>query len=465
LAQFLCIVSISARLSDTNDFNSTGQQLSEEQIATSHKLVPKWLDGLKGKEHLHIDTLRAQTLLLIARSVKQAALQALWKESGTLVRTAMTMGLHRDPEASPELSPFEKEQRRKLWQTIVELDLQFSLALGMPTAIQSSDYKSRMLLHVDDDQLVQDMPTYPEEKPGGEWSEALPQILLGSVMGPRLDAANILARDIVFPRDVHRILLLAKDLENGLRSLQSNLPNHLKKQQRLFSNIMLDVHLRRPALALYQIVALSEQASRYPEARKGALRCSVAFLSHIDALDPAVADLDTIKSKDYLNFFHIIYKNDILQSALLLCYEIRAFNKQSVNSPLDPALTDNTTDDSIPWTKHSLTRIVENTLNSLLQRLGEFGSCLKVILPLSIVLQSVRSDGTPEGKRELMMRGAERVLQTCRKVLPPPAVQEKTHSNGNSSSIPLVRSIILPLQSLLLTHLQASNSCIEHVHR
>jgi len=444
LAQLLSVISISARLSDSTDFRSAVQQLSEEQIARPNNLVQKWLDGLKGKERLHMDALRAQTLLLIAQSIKQASSQALWKEAGTLVRTAMTMGFHRDPETSPGLPPFEKEQRRKLWQTIVELDLQYSLALGMPTAVQSSDYNSNPLLHVDDDRLIQDMSAYPEEQPGGEWSEAIPQILLGSVMRPRLDAANILARDVVFPRDAHKILSLARNLENGLRSLQSFSASHLKKQQRLFSNVMLDVHLRRPALALYQIIALSDQASKYPEARKGALRCSVAILSHLDALDPAVADLDTIKSKDYLNFFHIIYKNDILQSALLLCHEIRAFNKQSVSSTLDPALTENMTDESIPWTKHSLTRIVENTLNSLLQRLGEFGSCLKVILPLSIILQSVRSDGTPDGKRDLMMRGAERVLHTCRKVLPPPEIQGKICPNGNTPGMQMVCITFVP---------------------
>lgn len=444
LAQLLSIVSISARLSDSSDLRSAGQKLSEEQIVRSNNLVQKWLDGLKGKEHLHTDTLRAQTLLLIAQSVKQASSQALWKEAGTLVRTAMTMGFHRDPESSPDLPPFEKEQRRKLWQTIVELDLQYSIALGMPTTIQSSDFNSKLLLHVDDERLVQDMSTYPEEQLEGEWSDSFPQTLLGSVMKLRLDAANILARDVVLPRDAHKILSLAKSLETALRSLQSFSGNNSKKQQRLFSNVMLDIHLRRPALALYQVIALSEQASRYPEARKGALRCAIAILSHLDALDPAVADLDTIKSKDYLNFFHIIYKHDILQSALILCYEIRAFHKQSVSSALDPALAEITTDDSIPWTKHSLTRIVENTLNSLLQRLGEFGSCLKVILPLSIILQSVRSDGTPDGKRDLMMRGAERVLQTCRKVLPPPEIPANICSKGHAQGIQIVCIILDP---------------------
>ncbi|TVY17062.1 Transcription factor lepE [Lachnellula arida] len=434
LAQLLAVISIASRLSDSNVMNASEQALSEEQVATCLTLIPKWLESLNAKERLTIDTLRAETLLLMARFANMVPLPDLWKESGALVRSAMAMGLHRDPEHS-NLSLFVKEQRRKLWQTIVELDLQFSLATGMPCAVQSSDIGSRTLLRVNDDELVEDMLNYPVDRPIEAWSDALPQNLLASAIKPRLDATNLLARDIDFSADIDRILSLAKYLELAMRSIQARLPKQPKMKQRLLSDIMLDVYLRRPAIALYQTVALSDQASHHPEARKGVLRNSVAILTHLDALDPAIADLDTIQSKDYLNFFHILFRDDIIKSSILLCYEIRAFHLPIITSPpVDPALLDNS-EDSIPWTKHSLTRIVENTLNSYLQRLGEFGSDLKIILPLSIILQSVRFDGTPEGKRDLMIRGSERVLQACRKAISLPPIHDSQPRNGTAPNI------------------------------
>ncbi|TVY43405.1 Fusarisetin A cluster transcription factor [Lachnellula occidentalis] len=443
LAQLLAVISIVSRLSDSSDMKASEQALSEERVATCLALIPKWLDCLKGRERLTIDTLRVETLLLMARFANMVTLPDLWKESGALVRAAMAMGLHRDPEHSSDLSPFAKEQRRKLWQTIVELDLQFSLATGMPCAVQSSDIGSRTLLRVNDDELVEDMPNYPVERPIDTWSDALPQNLLASALKPRLDATNMLARDIDFNADVDRILFLAKYLELGMRSIQARLPQQPKTKQRLLSDIMLDVYLRRPAIALYQTVALSDQASRHPEARKGVLRNSVAILTHLDALDPAVADLDTIQSKDYLNFFHLLFRDDIIKSSILLCYEIRAFHLPIITlPPVDPALLDSSSEDSIPWTKHSLTRIVENTLNSYLQRLGEFGTDLKIILPLSIVLQSVRFDGTPEGKRDLMIRGAERVLQACRKAIPLPPTPDVQTQNGTAPNTQIPASNI-----------------------
>ena len=91
-------------------------------------------------------------------------------------------------------------------------------------------------------------------------------------------------------------------------------------------------------------------------------------------------------------------------------------------------------DDILPWTKTSLTRIVENTLNSLLQRLGEFGSDLKDILPLIVVLQCARSDGTPEDKKLLMRKGTERVLKACREALPLIAQTPAASHDGNAHS-------------------------------
>ncbi|KAH8657182.1 hypothetical protein BGZ60DRAFT_417007 [Tricladium varicosporioides] len=429
IAQLLAISVITSRLNDSTETESATTRLSEEQIFTSINVILVWLESTKGKQRINLPMIRAQTLLLIARSLNSSIYSTpeLWKDSGIVIRIAMIMGLHRDPEHILEMSKFEKEQRRKIWRTIVELDLQFSLATGMPPAILSTDFNSNNLIHVNDHDLTEDMTEYPLPKSQDTWTDALPQIILGLSIKERLDAANMLAREIDLERDAHEIIVRAKTLEKAVHSLQNSLPTPPKGRSKIFPNIMLDVYLRRPSHALYRTVALSPYATRFPEARKGALRSSVAILSHLDALDPTVADLDTIKSKNYLNLFHVLCKNEIVQSALFLCYEIRSYNL-----PRDRQYGEAEPDDTVPWTKHSLTRIVENTLNSYLQRLGEYGSDLKFILPLSIVLQSVRSDGTPEGKREMMIKGTERVLYACRKAHPGPvAISHSQNSNSN----------------------------------
>ena len=69
--------------------------------------------------------------------------------------------------------------------------------------------------------------------------------------------------------------------------------------------------------------------------------------------------------------------------------------------------------------KASLTRIVENTLDSLTARISEAGSNPKDVLLLAVVLQSVRAHGATQAQEERMSQGASKALSACRQHLLP----------------------------------------------
>lgn len=440
--QILGTLALSARLD-----NLIATRISEDQISTWTKMIQTWLDLLQGKERLNIQTLRTQTLLLLVKMNNLNPTSDLWKESGTLVRSGMIIGLHQDPQHYDEFSLLEREQRRKLWRTIVELDVQISLAAGMPAAIRSSDFNSNELRNVDDHDLTSDMMSYPTNKPEHLWTDALPQITLSATIKERLDVVNIIAGRINCNGDAAGLLLLAKNLEESLHSLPMpfRLENAWGKKNdktpgKLFTKVMLDVQLRRPILCIYLYLKLN--LNRDSEVRKGTLRNAIAILGHLDALDPEMADPNTIKSRDQLDLFHVLCKDVIIQAALALCLEIRSFSSGTREEEGKRHELPDTSDEPLPWTKTSLTRVVENTLSSLLQRLGRFGTDIKDILPLAIVLQSARSYGAPEDKRVLMKKGAERILKACREAMPnvprPPTASQRGHAKrpDQSSAIP-----------------------------
>jgi hypothetical protein len=422
--QVLAVLAIGSRLRDPSERSISGEELPDEIITKNCLMVQRWLDELHGKITLTFQILQTRALLLLARQSNLSHPSELFRRSGDLVRVALTMGLHKDAEDCDEIPKFQKEMRRKLWYTIVELDMQFALATGMPASVTSSSFNVRLLMNVDDQDLPEDMQNYPTSKEESIWTDATAQIAVTASLRDRLNATNLLGGCLDLIRDAPTILSHAKVLEKALRSLPDQFRsstragnNNNKRMYRLFTSIMLDMSIRRPLLALYRTISMSSQASQHPEARRGALRCSLAILSHLDALDPAIADLSTVKSRDYLNLFHLLCKSDIMQAALIVCFEIRSFNS-TPSSSAEANESGLSSEEQFPQTKHSLTRVVENTLNSILQRLGEFGSDLKDILPLAVVLQSVRSDGTHEEIRDSMIRGAERVLKACRKVMP-----------------------------------------------
>jgi hypothetical protein len=431
--QILAIISTASRLNDTNERGSTTERISDDQISKNCLMVKAWVDSLHGKALVNLPTLQTRTLLLLARQASLATPPELWAESGALVRNAMIMGLHQDPEPW-EFSNFDKEARRKLWLTIAELDLQFSLAAGVPSSVSSNMFNTRELLNVDDQDLTPEMTEYPTSKPGTTYTDALAQLALSASFPLRLQITNLLGGNLNLATSAPHLLSLASSLEKYLSALPApfrsstragNTSN--KRLHRLFTSIQLELCIRRPLLALYRSIAMSspEISSKYPEARKGALRNALAILGNLDALDPAVADLSVVKGREYLNLFHVLHRNSILQSALILCFEIKQYNTTSSQSSSEAE-----GDDGWLQSRVSLTRVVENTLKSLLERIGEFGSDLKDILPLCVALSAVRCDGNGNERRGMMKRGAERVRDACRVARPDVLIKFRNEGGG-----------------------------------
>lgn len=55
---------------------------------------------------------------------------------GTIVQLAMHMGYHRDPMLFKNMSPFSAEMRKRIWATLVELDIGISAQMGLPRLIK-----------------------------------------------------------------------------------------------------------------------------------------------------------------------------------------------------------------------------------------------------------------------------------------------------------------------------------------
>jgi len=147
--------------------------------ATISKMVEAWLAGLDWKRRIELSTLRTQCLLFLTHRLHSAApIETIWTNAGTAVRMAMTMGLHRDPNEFPNISIFEGEQRRRLWATVVEMDLQASLLSGCPALVRDGDYNCAPPGNVDDLQLYEEMTEHPIAKPTDEWTDCALQVLL-----------------------------------------------------------------------------------------------------------------------------------------------------------------------------------------------------------------------------------------------------------------------------------------------
>ncbi|KAK4226327.1 putative Zn(II)2Cys6 transcription factor [Podospora fimiseda] len=82
-----------------------------------------------------------------------------WAFAGILMRQAYAMGLHRDPNiVVPDASPFEKQQRRKVWQAVLLQDTFLTVLLSLPPTATHTDVSVDDLVE-DDSSIASDDPT------------------------------------------------------------------------------------------------------------------------------------------------------------------------------------------------------------------------------------------------------------------------------------------------------------------
>lgn len=124
----------------------------------------RWLSEPVFKPRLSIQSLQINLLFLIARETVAVGGELIWISAGSLIRTAVHMGLHQDPARLSNMTTFAAEMRRRLWNTVLEITLRSSMDSGGPPFISLDDFDAAPPGNFDDDQLMTDNAiSKPEE--------------------------------------------------------------------------------------------------------------------------------------------------------------------------------------------------------------------------------------------------------------------------------------------------------------
>lgn len=143
-----------------------------------------WLSEPKFKSRLDIQTMQTHILLLIAQERLGIIGDSMWIASGGLVRRAIYMGLHRDPARLPDRTLLTCEMHRRLWNTIIELNLQASLGSGGSVFLSMNDFDTEAPGNFDDEQLFEQEPV---PKPPNEYTQMTVALALRDTFPQRLE--------------------------------------------------------------------------------------------------------------------------------------------------------------------------------------------------------------------------------------------------------------------------------------
>lgn len=151
----------------------------------------KWLENASIKRP-EITALRLYVLLIIAQNSHGMKRSKAWLSTGTLVKQAMLAGYHRDPSRYTKISVFNKEMRRRIWTTIVELDLQVSMDRGMSPTAQVSDYDTGPALNINDNEIQETTTELPQSRPVGELTDCSFQTVMTHSLPLRLKICQLM---------------------------------------------------------------------------------------------------------------------------------------------------------------------------------------------------------------------------------------------------------------------------------
>ncbi|KXX82318.1 Activator of stress genes 1 [Madurella mycetomatis] len=457
LPRLLCMLCISARLG-TDSRGLGHDRYTSVHIPTACVLVRHWLDELRRKHLAELTTLQTELLLLHAQKIITPQHQTSWAQLGYVVRMAMTMSLQRDPSELPGVTKFLGECRRRLWFTLIEMDLHVSVACNLPSAVRQGEYSCEPPGNFNDADLFPTMSTLPDSKTLDQLTTNHLQAYCARTLPVRIDAA-VLVSQIDTLQDYTVILEVGSKLERLLDDVHRLFPSrhgdlnlHIKERRH---RAQLDLQLRRPLMALYRPLAVGGPPNCPLHISQAYLRSCMAMLAiYLDGdhnLEPTASEADydprISEGHDELgSMFHSTTARDVIDAAFGVCWYIkmaqgtggdRVMRSSGWNSnPHGEGESEAVKEgryylNPYPWPVRSMVETVEGALEKVTGLVGSSTEDLRDLVALAIVLGCVQP-GRTEEKMLKSNACVKRVMEVCLKGVKalPTATTPVVHGHG-----------------------------------
>ncbi|KAI5289911.1 hypothetical protein KEM52_000626 [Ascosphaera acerosa] len=211
---------------------------------------------------------KIRCLVLMAKDMNWAERNQAWVTTGTLVKQAMAAGFHREvrPDRSQE-SVYFSEMKRRIWATIVELDLRASLDRGMQPTILADSYDCEPPSNIDDRDLRETATAFPKARPPEVATDSSYQTVLSRSLPLRLHICALVnaprfkvSADELIDLDAELTQFIA-EVPHWKDDLDSD---SVEKQEHMLARLHIVGVLRRFQLALHGAVILGKcQGSVY----------------------------------------------------------------------------------------------------------------------------------------------------------------------------------------------------------
>lgn len=182
-----------------------------------------WLMMPCEKSRMTIPGLQISLLLHQAKHMTNIGADLTWVGAGSLLRMAMCMGLHEDPRCISKMTAFRAEMRRRLWATVLEVQLQSSLDSGGPPLISPEDFDTDPPANLDDSQLLENAESaYPIAKDPSEPTQMSVPLALFRTWRARLAVVKTV-NEVRSTATYNETLRVNADLTTALQAMMRHL--------------------------------------------------------------------------------------------------------------------------------------------------------------------------------------------------------------------------------------------------
>ncbi|KAF2705744.1 hypothetical protein K504DRAFT_387208 [Pleomassaria siparia CBS 279.74] len=385
-------------------------------------LVQSWLDELGRKQRTMLATLQVDILLLLACRIRHIIPDKSWTKTGALVRSAMAMGLHVDASSVKKMTPYQMEMRRRLWVTILEMDVQTSMATGMPLVVPELGHENLVPVNIDDADFDEDSIALPAPRSLETYTDSLYQVYLAQSLPARLRALSLV--QLACP-DIEDAVKAGRKVEEHLlrKPAVLNLYNSAgaapTDSGSLLHRVVVDLYLRRALLYLYKPLLLHKPQNHvlYAEVRRQSLGSSLVILSYQDLYSSELLGVTTSTPPPHQDLFYRCCKTDMLWAALGVCQHMKLCALSPVQHARAHAHAAVPAAIEAGPSKASLIQTVQKAIDHLIHHIGRKGSDLKDIVFLSLALASIQLPDSCPNRASVLSSTAKASLSACRERL------------------------------------------------
>ena len=287
--------------------------------ATAREMALLWIEACdlwvqrQSQKHTYLALFQIQCLLLLSKQANSVKKKRSWTSAGTLIRYAMSAGFHRDPKLlGRKISVFDQEMRRRLWATMVELELQASIDRGMPSATAGMKFPcdSAPALNVNDEDFDENSQVPPMQQSEDAYTATSFLHLSRSSLSLRVFLNSVLNELSSHPK-YEDVLKYDEMIMHKLRELPSQTKSSDASMFQSLPGTLLDIQLRQFLILLHNPFARqAESSSRY----------SLSKMTCFNAASSIIAQHSRLTNSG--NYTLCLFRNDVFRSALAVCHTI-----------------------------------------------------------------------------------------------------------------------------------------------